>query len=102
MSEREEKTPESTGNTTGQRPEDTGAQATKPEPEGSSSSMSYVSTAGVQAYLKGAMYPTGKQRLMDTAKSNGAPPEVMKTIEKMPEKQYISPTHVTKELGKLE
>jgi hypothetical protein len=50
----------------------------------------------VQQYLKGIQYPADKGHLIKHAEANKAPGEVMETIKNLPERDYISPAHVTK------
>jgi len=59
-----------------------------------------VSPAKIQQYLKGAHYPSSKQNLVELAKKNNAPDDVMSTLELMPDKEYGSPVQVMKEIGK--
>lgn len=60
-----------------------------------------VSAAELQMYLKGINYPADKQRLVSTAKTNGANKNVMDFINRLPEMQYSSPIVVEQEFGKL-
>jgi hypothetical protein len=62
----------------------------------------FASPAKIQHCLKGAHYPSSKQELVDLAKKNQAPGDVMSILELIPEKEYISPAHVMKEVGKKE
>ncbi len=57
---------------------------------------SKVSAAGLQMYLKGISYPADKQKLMQTARSNGATQQVMDFINRLPSQQYSSPIDVEK------
>ncbi len=40
--------------------------------------------------------------MLQRAKTNNAPPEVMSILEMLPEKEYTSPAQVMKEVGKKE
>ncbi len=62
----------------------------------------FASPAKIQQSLKGAHYPSNKQDLVDLAKKNHAPNDVMSILDLIPEKEYISPAHVMKEVGKKE
>jgi hypothetical protein len=42
------------------------------------------STANVQTYLRGINYPANKKELLSTARSNGAPQDVMKVLQELP------------------
>lgn len=62
----------------------------------------FASPAKIQHCLKGAHYPSNKNDLVTLAKRNNAPNEVMSILDLIPEKEYISPAHVMKEVGKKE
>jgi hypothetical protein len=55
----------------------------------------------VEKYLSGMHYPAEKKKLFENAKNKNAPDDVMKVICKLPEKTYISPIDITKEMGKM-
>ena len=50
----------------------------------------------VESYLKGMDYPASKEDCIECASSNQAPDEVISALEGMPERQYGSPTDVSK------
>jgi hypothetical protein len=56
--------------------------------------------ADLQKYLAGVEYPATRQDLADAAGDNGAPDDVLETIEAMPEREYMNPADVSKEAGK--
>jgi len=60
------------------------------------------SPANVQKYLAGVSYPAEKQDLIETARKNDAPDEVMQTIRKLPEDHYGGPQDVMKGYGEIE
>jgi hypothetical protein len=62
----------------------------------------FASPAKIQQCLKGAHYPSDKKSLVDLAKKNNAPNDVMSILDLIPEKEYTSPAHVMKEVGKKE
>ncbi|NLF87685.1 DUF2795 domain-containing protein [Candidatus Bathyarchaeota archaeon] len=62
----------------------------------------FASPAKIQHSLKGAHYPSTKSDLVNLAKRNNAPGDVMSVLDLIPEKEYISPAHVMKEVGKKE
>jgi hypothetical protein len=62
----------------------------------------FASPAKIQHSLKGAHYPSNKQDLVNLAKKNNAPTDVMSILDLMPEKEYSSPAQVMKEVGKKE
>jgi hypothetical protein len=61
-----------------------------------------ASPALIQKNLKGIKYPATKANMLQRAKTNNAPPEVMSILEMLPEKEYTSPAQVMKEVGKKE
>jgi hypothetical protein len=67
-----------------------------------STTQGFASPAKIQHCLKGAHYPSTKSDLVDLAKRNNAPGDVMSVLYLIPEKEYISPAHVMKEVGKKE
>ncbi|MGD6851232.1 MAG: DUF2795 domain-containing protein [Candidatus Bathyarchaeia archaeon] len=62
----------------------------------------YASPAKIQSSLKGAHYPSNKQDLVNLAKKNSAPDDVMAILNVIPDKEYTSPANVMKEVGKKE
>jgi Protein of unknown function (DUF2795) len=61
-----------------------------------------TSPANVQNYLKGAHYPAKKEELISTARDNGAPPEILKVLESLPEEEFGGPQEVMKAYGQLD
>jgi hypothetical protein len=55
----------------------------------------------VQAFLGGVGYPTRKQRLVEEARKSGASRDVRETIERLPEREFDSPTEVSEAIGSL-
>lgn len=53
----------------------------------------------VQKHLAGVDYPASRGDLVDAARSNGAPGELVEHIESLPDEQYDAPTDVTKALS---
>ena len=62
----------------------------------------FASPAKIQHSLKGAHYPSNKRELVNLAKKNNAPNDVMSVLDLIPEQEYSSPAHVMKEVGKKE
>ncbi|NUS38589.1 MAG: DUF2795 domain-containing protein [Lysobacter sp.] len=60
------------------------------------------SPANVQHYLKGIEYPTHKQALIDCARRNDAPSEVMDTIKRLDRDEFGGPQDVMKAYGDIE
>lgn len=59
------------------------------------------SPANIQQYLNGVHYPVDKERLLDQARTNSAPSEVMDTLRELPEEQYGGPQDVMKAYGRI-
>jgi hypothetical protein len=55
----------------------------------------------VQAFLEGVGYPAGKRQLLREAESQRASRDVRATLRRLPEKNFKSPTDVSKAIGKL-
>jgi hypothetical protein len=58
-----------------------------------------VSAAELQECLKGVDYPADRNELIEAAKDNEAPQNVMVFLERIPDKEYETPVDVSKELG---
>lgn len=61
--------------------------------------MATVSAAQFQTYLKGITYPANKAKLLDTARRNGAPQDVIKTIQSFGDMEFASPIEVEKQFS---
>lgn len=57
------------------------------------------SPANIQTYLKGVDYPSDKQALLKKAQQNGAPDEVIRTIDSFEDQEYGGPQDVMKAYG---
>ena len=66
-----------------------------------SSSRGFGGAAGLQEYLRGVDYPAMKQDMMDAARSNSAPQDIMSMMDKLPDKTYNSPADVEEEFRKI-
>lgn len=60
-----------------------------------------ISAAQMEMYLKGVDFPADKQTIISTAKSNGAPENVMNYLNKLPQRQYSRANEIEEEFGKL-
>jgi len=60
-----------------------------------------VSAAQVARYLKGISFPANRGEVVATAKSNGAPENVMRFMNNITDKTYSRPTEVEQEFGKI-
>lgn len=56
----------------------------------------------VQKFLGGLDYPVGKRQIVDKAKQEGADDKVLKALEQIADREYDSPTAVSREVGKLD
>lgn len=61
-----------------------------------------ASPAAIEKYLKGINFPAQKKDLINHAKGNQAPDDVMHVLESFEEKEYRSPIDVSKEVGRIE
>ncbi len=55
----------------------------------------------MQDYLRGVNYPAMKQDMIDMARSNKAPDDVISMMDKLPDKTYKEQMDVEKEFGKI-
>jgi hypothetical protein len=53
----------------------------------------------LQKYLKGVGYPASKSDLLDAAKSNGAPDDVLSALQSASEDNFDAPTDVSSALS---
>jgi hypothetical protein len=58
-----------------------------------------ASPAGVREYLDGLVYPTGKHGLIEHARARGAPAEVVRALESIPDRAYGGPKEVAAAVG---
>lgn len=50
----------------------------------------------IQNFLGGVDYPVGRQELLDKARENGAPEDVIGVLERIEDREYVTPAEVTK------
>jgi len=74
---------------------------TQHEQEWSPMSSENVSTAQLAQYLKGIDFPANKQDIIETAKSNSAPDEIMTFMNELPDRSYDQPAEVEEEFSKI-
>ena len=60
-----------------------------------------VSAAQLAMYQKGIDFPADRRKIIDIAKKNNAPDNVMSFLNRLPERQYHYPTDVEHEFGKM-
>ncbi len=60
--------------------------------------------ANIMQHLKGIEFPAGKRDLVEHAREEEGPDteEVVKTLEKLPDREYNSPADVTHEVSEIE
>jgi len=63
--------------------------------------MAKINPVQIQKNLKGIDYPVSKQDLVKHAQKNGADESVCATLEKLPDREYETPTEVSKAIGKM-
>jgi hypothetical protein len=66
--------------------------------QGGRGSSHVSSPVAVENYLKGIDFPASKEDLVNQAKSNHAPEDVVRTIQRLPDKEYGSPIDISKEM----
>ncbi|KAF5060485.1 DUF2795 domain-containing protein [Methanoculleus horonobensis] len=64
-------------------------------------SLTRLSAADLQVYLKGMDYPAGKQEIVSRARQNNAPDDVISVIEGFSDRTYQSAADVSSEFGKI-
>jgi hypothetical protein len=60
------------------------------------------SPANVQKYLRDVDYPATRTDLLDQARRNNAPDEVLDVIQRIPDHQFGGPQDVMKAYGEIE
>lgn len=56
----------------------------------------------VQKFLEGIDFPANKDDIIETAQNNDAGQEIFDILEKLPKKEYRSPTEISQEIGTME
>ncbi len=64
-------------------------------------SLAHLSPIDLQSYLKGVDYPVERRDLIDHARKNNAPENVIAALELFSDRTYRSTTEVSEEFGKL-
>lgn len=60
------------------------------------------SPANLQKYLRDVGYPASKDDLLEQARRNEAPKDILETIQRLPEDQFGGPQDVMKGYGEIE
>jgi hypothetical protein len=55
----------------------------------------------VEKHLKGIKFPASKQDLIEHARQNDAPEEVLSTLEQMPDREFGNAADVAKGVGQI-
>jgi Protein of unknown function (DUF2795) len=55
----------------------------------------------VGMYLKNVNFPANKQKIVEMAKSAGAPENVLQMLNKLPDKQYTQQHEIEQEFSKM-
>lgn len=62
----------------------------------------HASPAAIQEYLGGMDYPVSKQDLIEHARQQNAPQEMVAVLERVDDGEYNSPTDLTQAIGSVE
>jgi hypothetical protein len=60
------------------------------------------SPVAVQKALAGVNYPTTRERLAETARAHHADQQIIELIDRLPDKDYVSPAAVSKAIGQMQ
>ena len=69
--------------------------------EGGRGNSEKASPAAIERYIKGIKFPANTKQILEQAKNNNAPEDVMKVLKKFKDHDYGSPIDVAKEVGRL-
>lgn len=61
--------------------------------------MAGMRSEDVERYVRNANYPADKSDLMDYARRQNAPDDVVKALDRLPEQRFNSPTDVTRSMS---
>lgn len=61
----------------------------------------HMGASQVSQYLRGVNFPADKQKIVDMAKSNGAPDPIVQMLNRLPSKQYNRQNEIEEEFGKM-
>ena len=61
-----------------------------------------ASPATIEKHLSGMDYPAGKQQLSQHAQQQNAPQDVLRVIDRMPDREYGSAADVAQGIGRAE
>lgn len=63
--------------------------------------MHKFSASAIQLFLKGVDYPANKQKLLQAAKTNGAPQNVIDVMNKLPDRSFNQANEVEEAFGQI-
>ena len=64
--------------------------------------MAKVNPIQAQKFLSGIDYPVGKDRILETAREQGADENVLSALEQIPDREYNGPNSVSDKLCNVE
>ena len=70
--------------------------------EGGHGDPNKASPTAVEKYLKGINFPASKEDLLEHARDNNAPDDVLNVINQFTDKEYNGPIDISKEMKKGE
>jgi Protein of unknown function (DUF2795) len=70
--------------------------------EGGRGDPNKASPAAIERYMKGIHFPAHKEDLLNQARDNGAPQDVLNVLDRFSEHEYHSPIDIAKEVKQAE
>lgn len=70
--------------------------------EGGRGNPEKASPAAVERYIKGVDFPANKQDLIEQARKNNAPSDVLNVMDRFSDREYNTPVDIAKEVGRSE
>lgn len=70
--------------------------------EGGRGNPEKASPAAVERYMKGIYFPANKENLIQHAKGNQAPEDIISVLNRFEDKEYHTAIDVSKEVGRVE
>jgi hypothetical protein len=61
-----------------------------------------VSAAVIQEFLRGMDYPARRNGILEKARQNNAPNDVLDILNQLPDQEYGSAAEVSRAIGKIE
>lgn len=60
-----------------------------------------MSSADVDRYLRGVNFPADKKEIVDYARRQNAPDDVVRALDKLPDQRFNSPMDISKNMGAM-